>query len=529
MAILTLSNLGSLGIIRDRPAHELEPEAFSDGQNVRFTDTFVEKIEGHQRVLEDNNPLGTLPYWNLEWVTPIEYYWIYAGTTKIYRTDGDTHANITRAAGSYNATATSRWSGGVLGGVPIINNNSGSDYPQQWDGSVNRMKDLDNWPADNYCGFIRSFREFLIAGNITDASGNYPQLLRWSHPATAGSVPSSWDITDDTKLTGERPFSEGGGALLDSLSLGDFNIVYLEQAVWSMQLVQANSVFAFRRIFDTIGILSGDCATEFMRRHFVVGFGDMYVHNGQTMESVVNAKLRRWFYSNLHPDYYKRTFVVTNKIKNEIWVCFPSQDSLGLCNMALIWNWVDNTWAVRDLQEFSYGAYGVITAVENDIIDDQEQIIDDDDQVINASAFNPGYSKILMCSPSPIRLYEMDVTTRFAGVKFTSYVERTGLAIVGRDRFGNWKTDPKSKKFVRRVYPKLDSDFTVEVYIGGQDNLNDAVTWTSVTEFNPRTDTHIDCRVQFTYIAYRIESHDGQYWQFYGIDFDLDVVGRAVR
>lgn len=528
-----LSNAGALGIIYDRPAHELEPEAFSEGQNVRFTDGYVEKVHGHVVALEELSVLPAAPYWNLEWLTPGDYYWIFANHTSIYRTNGTAHTDITREVAAvkvpYNGTADNYWTGGILGGVPIMNNNNGADYPQQWDIAGALMKDLANWPANTYCQFIRPFKEFLIAGGITDAVGSYPQLLRWSHPALAGGVPVTWDITDDTKLAGERPFSEGGGALIDCLSLGDLNIVYLEGAVWAMQLVQSSQVFAFRRLFNDIGMMAPNCAVEVMGRHLVIGMGDIYLHNTQTKESVVSSRLRKWFYANLNPDYYFRTFVVAERERDEVWICFPDQNSLGYANKALIWNYAKNTWGQRELPEVAFGAFGVIPKVGASlIIDDQDIIADDDTRLIDAVTFTPGQSNLLFSVPTATKLYEMDKTNTFLALPFTSYVERTGLALTGKDRFGNRKAAPSTKKFVRRVYPNLESDLPVRIYFGGQNRLGDPIDWKKVVDFDPNTQTYIDMRMQTTYLAYRIESTGDQYWKFYGMEVDFDVIGRAL-
>ena len=77
-----IDNPGEIGIIKDIPGHELPLNAYSDGQNVRFNDTYVEKSLGHSSVFTPSIE----PYYLLSMSTTEVFYWIYAGLSKIYIT-----------------------------------------------------------------------------------------------------------------------------------------------------------------------------------------------------------------------------------------------------------------------------------------------------------------------------------------------------------------------------------------------------------------------------------------------------------
>ena len=54
----------------------------------------------------------------------------------------------------------------------------------------------------------------------------------------------------------------------------------------------------------------------------------------------------------------------TYKIKNEVWICFPATGaSGGYPDTALIWNYIENTWATRDLPSVNYIAKGLVNPV----------------------------------------------------------------------------------------------------------------------------------------------------------------------
>ena len=59
-----------------------------------------------------------------------------------------------------------------------------------------------------------------------------------------------------------------------------------------------------------------------------------------------------------------------NQAKNEVWICYPKTGATnGLPNEALIWNYLDNTWSLRELPGVNYIAKGLVNpAAQNFII-----------------------------------------------------------------------------------------------------------------------------------------------------------------
>ena len=120
MPIAQIENPGQVGIITDIRAENLPNNAFTSGINVRFSKQAIKKIEGHARVF---GTASIVPYWLMPVQTPSVAYWIYAGLTKVYVTDGSAHFNITRQSGgvddNYAATENLNWTGGVIGGIDL--------------------------------------------------------------------------------------------------------------------------------------------------------------------------------------------------------------------------------------------------------------------------------------------------------------------------------------------------------------------------------------------------------------------------
>lgn len=197
MAMIPIENVGAIGVITDVPSHKIPPEAWSTANNIRFVNQVAQKMQGQQVVY---GTLGTAPHFLVGWNYTTEYRWLYASPTKIYYTNGAAHTNATRyttTPGDDDYTGLTRpiWTGGILHGVPILNHDNGTDYPQQWDDALGRFIDLANWPTDYYCKSMNVWGNFLVACNITKPAGNNPYIVKWSDVADPGTVPGSWDET----------------------------------------------------------------------------------------------------------------------------------------------------------------------------------------------------------------------------------------------------------------------------------------------------------------------------------------------
>lgn len=529
MPLVTFNNVGTVGIVPDINPVELPPEAWSNGQNVRFIDGKAEKFTGHSAVFD---PPSIAPYWLLPVSTSSAYYWIYAGLNKVYVTDGANHYNLTRQTASvdvdYAATADLNWNGGIIGGVPILNN--GLDDPQMWNpvDVSNRLQSLtydsgNTWSAKGYTAkVLRPFGQRLIALGITKSGTEYPTLVKWSHPADPGTVPATWDETDTTKTAGEYDLAEGG-ALIDCLPLKDTNIIYGESSTWGMQLIGGNNVYRFYKIFADSGILSRRCVQTFKGRHLALVPGDLVIHDGQRVESIVDNRTRRWLANSIDETYYNRSFIAPHHMNDEMWVCFPSLGAT-LPDRALVWNYRDQTFGVRDLPNAPHIGFGVVDPSESQVWDDDSGTWNDDAEVWNNRAYNPAAQTGLICDPTNTKLYRADDTNQFAGADMTAYIERTGLHTfdVGGRAFGGMDRI----KHVTEIWPRLEGTGTVNIYVGSQMSTGDPVNWSTPQSFTIGTDKKANFRVTGRFIAVRFESTGDSNWKLTGYDMRVEQGGR---
>lgn len=517
------NDVGSLGLITDTDVYDLPADkdnfAWSSGQNVRFQDNYVLKSKGYSSVF--GTPSIT-PYYMLPVPQASTYFWLYPGLDKVYVHDGSTHSNVTRQTASvdvdYTGAVGNRWVGGVINSIPVITN--GVDDPQMWNPAAasQRLTSLTHsagqtWASQNWTAkVIRPFRQYLMALDVTKSGTRFEHLIHWSTQAQSAAVPSTWDDTDATEDAGFADLSETPGVLIDCLPLGRANIVYKEDSIWLQQYIGGNDIFNFSTAFKGIGALSSHCVQNFFGRHIVLGQNDIYVHDGQSIESVIEKRVKDTLFNSIDSANYGNSFVAANHRDKEMWICYPTTGNT-LANRAVIWNYHDNTYAFRDLPNTPYISYGVVDPSELLTWNPDTDTWNTDTTNWNERTFNPSINRLCMASGS--NFFLMDDTDQANGVNETAYIERSGLA------FG----DTTQRKLIKRIWPRFTSNGPVTVRVGCQDYRNGPITWVN-NSFDPSTDDKVDVLVDGRYIAIRFESTTNINWKLHSFSMDFDYSGR---
>lgn len=535
MPIVAIENIGSLGVVMDMEPRILPPEAWSSAENMIFKDGAA---EGYRReYIIDNAPAWT-PRWLLPWATATNFFWLIATADKIYRTeDFITYTDLSKAGGTYSPGDPPIWTGGVFGGVPLMNGWNFADYPQSWNSSSAEFEDLPNWNSNWYCRTIRPYKNYLIAMNTQESGEHYPTRVRWSHPADPGTVPISWDDADPTMDAGSYSLSDTTSPLIDCLPLGDYNVLYKEDSTWIQRLVGGQFIFDTSRMLRSKGLLTINGVQEFYRKHFVVGTGDIWVHDGQQARSIATKRVRDTFFSELLEDYYRNLFIVANYPKDEMWLCYPrfTGSYNGACDRALVWNWADDTWVFRDLPYLFHANLGTLNLTPpGDSYNDQTgKSYDASTRIYDVRGYSPVDPKIVGGGNGGPRsaneFLQMELTWQALewGNQYSS-LERQGLGIVGRDRQGNWKIDQTNVKFLRAVYPQLthSTPTNVSIYIGTQMLVEDPITWHGPYAFNASTMQKIDCTLAGRIFSIRFITSGYCQWTLDGYKLDMDLVGQ---
>lgn len=525
MAKVQIYNVGAVGVNKDLPPHYLPPEAWTDSNNMRFQDRIAAKMKGYQDVF------GTptvAPGFLMNLPTASSTFWIYCSLTKAYVYEAGVHTNITRqSAGvdvNYTATAYRQWNGGVLGGIPIINN--GQDIPQYWSAisAAAKLANLTNWPATLRARVVRPFGPFLVALNINDNSVLYPHMIWWSHPAEPGAVPSSWNYTDTKVDAGRKELTDASsGQILDGLMLRNYFIIYKENSTHFMRYVGGQEIMANDILFPESGILATRCVALVNKgsQHFVVTQDDVIAHKGQadTIESLLDQRVRKYLFNDIDTTNYVNSFCFDNSAQREAIFAYPEVGAT-YPTKALVWNYQYNTIQFRTFE-------GVVAA--SGPASETEAIawsaLTNTWDTVTGPWSAEGRRAAIIGSVNNTLLYKLDDGETFNGALINSYLERTGLAVVGRDRQGQPKADFGSIKMVKRIWPKITGNSPVSVRIGSQDEVNGTVTWQSPQTYTPgQANKYLDMVAVGRFIAVRFEASTNAAWQLEGYDLDMEII-----
>ena len=218
-------------------------------------------------------------------------------------------------------------------------------------------------------GVIRSFGDFLVAGNLierdetTDAVvRNLAGIVRTSDVAAPGSIPNNWNPFAGGVSTADEFILTATGVVQDMAELQGSLYIYANNAISVMrQTGNAQIPLAVTPVTESYGAQTTNAVLEFDGRHFIVGSQDIYLFAGHpgSIKSVSDQRVRRYFFDRLNPLHNQRLFTLRYTQRDEIWICYPTTASLqGECDEALIWNYRQDVWTIRDLTAVVAGDVG---------------------------------------------------------------------------------------------------------------------------------------------------------------------------
>lgn len=518
---IEIDDIASVGVIRDTPPHQLPPEAWTLGENVRFSDVSILRLSGETAVF------GTptvAPYGAQFISTTSVPYWIYLGLNKAYVWDGTTHTNITRqTAGvdvNYSATGAVDWNTTILGGIPIQNN--GIDVPQYWSALAvaTKLANLPNWTVGMTAKVVRAFGPYLMLLNITVGGVAKPHNVRWSNTTDPGTVPTSYDITDTTKNAGEVTLPDvDSGLIQDGLPLQGKFYVYKENSTWRFRNIGGRFIFDEDAFLETIGLLTTRCVaiTGDGQRHVFMSNDNMYIHDGNSAKPLLDKKFKRYLYNQIDVGNFRASFLFVNSIRDEAWFCYPGQGS-SVANRALIVNYNSGAMTEADI-DFVGAQIGTVQTSDTETWAAASGTWDTDSSPWSVS----NRRKVVLLKPTTPSFLQMDLGTQREGNNYTGTIQRTSLGVVGKKKNGEWIEDFMVRKMVHRVWPKM-SGGPVNIRLGGQDIPGGSIRWSSYVSFDPATQKYCDVMAEGAAIS--IEITGAVDWQLDGYKLDMVTMGR---
>lgn len=515
MPFVPIRGVGSGGIVTDQAPYDLELTQFPDGNNVVIEDGKLGKA------------MGFFNRENLSFQPTHVQGWLYSGNNtlvvgslnKLYRYNGSTLSNVTKTSDATNYSNSPRWQGVQIGTAMLMNN--GSDVPQYMLPSGSRFADLPNWPSQLITNCLKPFNSFLVMSGYEVGSSKYPYTVRWSDEYDPTSVPGSYDITSTTNLSGETTLSGKNGELIDQLALNGSNIIYAERGVFAMSFIGAPLVFSFREIFEDDGILNRGAVASFFGRHLVVGQNDIYVHDGNTKQSIVDKRVRRRFFNQMADT--RSVFCQTVPDRSEVWICYADDDAADSqsANKALVYNWAQNAFTFIDLP----GVRALAVADNMDTggswdVSPGTWAASTDYWSNSSASVNSNNIKVFGADYANSKVTQHNATNGFAGSAIECFVEASKIDL---DTITGSATN--TIKQIMCIMPQIEGSGSIDISVGVSDAPQQGVAWQSKSTYNIESDHKIDVRASGRYLALRFESESAaDTWRITGLDIDIREV-----
>lgn len=507
-------NLRPSGVNSDLPATFLDPNEFSDVLNMECFDVGMRQSRGNAEVF----PTPLFPPEHLAYNKDANlFYWLYASGAGVGVTDGIEHFDVTPTPAPTSIYPTN-WTEAFLNTIICLNN--AVDPPWYWNGQTGTpLQSLPDWPAGVTCNALRAYKNNLLAFGIYGGSGDLIDQILWSSSADPGGVPASWTPLP-TNDAGDNVLADTIGALIDGVAFRDSMMAFKEHSTYLINYIGGNFVFNFRKLFTTSGVLTQNCAAEYLGNVIVLTDGDVITSDGVAARSLIDKRMRQWLFNQIDSNFYQQSFVVPWHAENQVWICFP-ENGADECTLALVWDASDNKFGVRELYpstpHIARGQVGNVSAVVD--WDSDPQAWNLDTSGWNSATFNPTEDSLLQADRGQSKLWAINGGSDYDGKTIGSRAERIGLD------FGTVERLKLVRAATLRLIGLPGAQFTVR--LGSQNADSDPVEWSQPQTYTiGQSEPRLTIMTQGRYIAYSVESIGSQSpWTFQGIEFEYDLQG----
>ena len=224
-----------------------------------------------------------------------------------------------------------------------------------------------NWSGVT-AGWMRMYStpnvgSILVAGNLTatlvgGGTANYPVTVQWSQAFGLNQAPLTWTPTV-TNVANQLEVPLRGTCVDAFPSNGQFFLCsYWDTVVFSPINYSTTSapILGVRLFSKGRGMLSSNCWAVADEKVYGLDARDIWVFDGQNFTGIGNQRVKNWFFDQLAPEYYDRTYMETNTQKNQIEIYYATADAVnGVPNKMLSYRYDLDCWnAPRDVSAATF-------------------------------------------------------------------------------------------------------------------------------------------------------------------------------
>lgn len=533
MPTIPIRGVGGVGVITDVNPQDAPEISWTDALNMRFAKGEMSRYSVFKYTDESYTyskvPVGISNIWP---DSTSGFITVFSdGTMEEYR-DG-TARDIT-PTGSLSLN-TSQVSWAFLGNIKYVNREG--DVPAYIsDYADTQYLPLSGWDSADRCKTLRSYKDFLIALNVTKGINEYEGMVKWSDATQNGAPPSNWDTALDSSLAGETILNDIRGPILDGFPMGDSFMVYGYDQVYRMDYIGAPFVFNITKAFDSFGAMAKNCVAEVDNRHYVFARDDILIHDGLQKQSISNKIVSDKMFSEIDYSKAARCFVYHDKNEHEIVFCYPTTDAqwpsqaLSGCNRAAVFNYDFNTWTFIDLPSV------VATSVASlDASKTWESFTDWSlENASWGSTAGVRNKNLLVCSAGNAGS-SVDAKPYFVDRMFGGRLASTTALEVLWDAYAesaNRDMDEVAPNLVGRkqvncIAPQIrlsDTSHTLAMTVGTSPTPVGDIAWGRRKEFTGYASPKYNLRSNSRYLSFKVDIPSGSYAELSGFDLDIALV-----
>lgn len=126
--------------------------------------------------------------------------------------------------------------------------------------------------------------------------------------------------------------------------------------------------------------------------------------------------------------------------------------------------------------------------------------------------------------------YRAEMGEDFGGTPISVVLERIGLTIEGFDRSGNIRSNPRSVKLLREIWPLVRGEVgtVIEVFCGVQRTPEDAIFWHGPYSFTVGTSVSVQPLLEGVYHSVRFRSTGQPAWDMLSYILDIEPTGEVL-
>lgn len=277
----------------------------------------------------------------------------YGTTTGIYAWSPlNTQINITPATG---LSGSDYWDSTQFGPYGIFTNGI---YPEDPHGisatatqAGTKAAPLPGWSNTWSTRLIRTHRNVLWAGNMTEGGVRMPTKVRWSTSSIANGLPSTW-IPAPSNDAGSNELQFIGGEIVDMCAVGDVMYIGGTGGIWAARWVGGQYVYNFSQITSQNGPRDERCMVSLGDTAAVLTLNDLLIFDETSEFSLIVGRM-----TELVRSFKKAQMVYISSIR-QLYIFYQLVNETGYQH-ALIWDRDTNTFGRRDFDQ-SYSTTGAI-------------------------------------------------------------------------------------------------------------------------------------------------------------------------